>query len=148
MKDSQKEIDEIAAQVELAADVQAAEAAQEDKQNVEEMTEEELEKAAEEEAGSDHTLILSKTYKMDGKMIDRINFEGLEELKTKDLEYADRVIARMNHAPDDKFTDVLWNRMIAVRATGISGSFFNELSSRDMLGVVGVIRQFFLFGWE
>nr|DAX11274.1 MAG TPA: tail assembly chaperone protein [Bacteriophage sp.] len=148
MKDSQKEIDEIAAQVELAADVQAAEAAQEDKQNVEEMTEEELEKAAEEEAGSDHTLILSKTYKMDGKMIDRINFEGLEELKTKDLEYADRVIARMNHAPDDKFTDVLWNRMIAVRATGLSGSFFNELSSRDMLGVVGVIRQFFLFGWE
>ena len=140
MKDSQKEIDEIAAQVELAADVQAAEAAQEDKQNVEEMTEE--------EAGSDHTLILSKTYKMDGKMIDRINFEGLEELKTKDLEYADRVIARMNHAPDDKFTDVLWNRMIAVRATGLSGSFFNELSSRDMLGVVGVIRQFFLFGWE
>ncbi len=148
MKDSQKEIDEIAAQVELAADVQAAEAAQEDKQNVEEMTEEELEKAAEEEAGSDHTLILSKTYKMDGKTIDRINFEGLEELKTKDLEYADRVIARMNHAPDDKFTDVLWNRMIAVRATGLSGSFFNELSSRDMLGVVGVIRQFFLFGWE
>lgn len=148
MKDSQKEIDEIAAQVELAADVQAAEAAQEDKQNVEEMTEEELEKAAEEEAGSDHTLILSKTYKMDGKTIDRINFEGLEELKTKDLEFADRVIARMNHAPDDKFTDVLWNRMIAVRATGLSGSFFNELSSRDMLGVVGVIRQFFLFGWE
>ena len=148
MKDSQKEIDEIAAQVELAADVQAAEAAQEDKQNVEEMTEEELEKAAEEEAGSDHTLILSKTYKMDGKTIDRINFEGLEELKTKDLEYADRVIARMNHAPDDKFTDVLWNRMIAVRATGLSGSFFNELSSRDMLGVVGVIRQYFLFGWE
>lgn len=148
MKDSQKEIDEIAAQVEIAADVQAAEAAQEDKQNVEEMTEEELEKAAEEEAGSDHTLILSKTYKMDGKTIDRINFEGLEELKTKDLEYADRVIARMNHAPDDKFTDVLWNRMIAVRATGLSGSFFNELSSRDMLGVVGVIRQFFLFGWE
>ena len=43
MKDSQKEIDEIAAQVELAADVQAAEAAQEDKQNVEEMTEAELE---------------------------------------------------------------------------------------------------------
>ena len=85
---------------------------------------------------------------MDGKTIDRINFEGLEELKTKDLEYADRVIARMNHAPDDKFTDVLWNRMIAVRATGLSGSFFNELSSRDMLGVVGVIRQFFLFGWE
>lgn len=148
MKDSQKEIDEIAAQVELAADVQAAEAAQEDKQNVEEMTEEELEKAAEEEAGSDHMLILSKTYKMDGKTIDRINFEGLEELKTKDLEFADRVIARMNHAPDDKFTDVLWNRMIAVRATGLSGSFFNELSSRDMLGVVGVIRQFFLFGWE
>ena len=148
MKDSQKEIDEIAAQVELAANVQSMEAAQEDRQNEETMTEEELEKAAEEEVNSDHTLILSKKYNMDGKMIDRINFEGLEDLKTKDLEYADRVIARMNHAPDDKFTDVLWNRMIAVRATGLSSVFFNELSSRDMLGVVGVIRHYFLFGWE
>lgn len=150
MKDeSREEIDEIAEQIELAAEVQTAEARNDEEIHRQSLTDEEKEEQAIQEMDeNEHILILTKSYQFGGKTIDRIDLSGLENLTTKDLEYADRVIARMNHAPEDKFTDVLWNRMIAVRATGLSREFFAELSSRDMLAVVGTIRQYFLLGWE
>lgn len=149
-KDSQEEIDEIAAQVELAAEVQKAEADHDESEHEQELTDEEQqeEKAMQEAAEETHTLHLTKTYRVGNEEIDTIDFSGLEDLTTKDLEFADRVLARMNHAPDDKFTDSLWNRMIAVRATGLPSAFFTELSARDMLAVVGTQRRYFLLGWE
>lgn len=147
--ESQEEIDEIAEQIELAADIQTAEARNDEEMHRQSLTDEEKEEMAIQEMDeNEHILILTKSYHFGGKTIDRIDLSGLDNLTTKDLEYADRVIARMNHAPEDKFTDVLWNRMIAVRTTGLSREFFAELRSRDMLAVVGTIRQFFLIGWE
>lgn len=148
MRDSQEEIDEIARQVEAEAELQKMESAQ-DQENEEVKSEETREREAVEAANEEsHTLILTKTYNYDGKKIDRIDFDALNDLTTIDLEYADRIIARMQHSPEDKFTDILWNRMIATRATGLSSDFFKMLGSRDMLAVVSVIRRYFLLGWE
>ena len=95
-----------------------------------------------------HVLVLSREYAFDGKKVDRLDFSGLPELTTRDLEYADRIIARLQHDPADKYRDTLWAKYIAVRATEYPPEFFNSLNMRYMLGIVGTIRHYFLLGWE
>lgn len=111
-------------------------------------SEEEQEAEAVKAVENDHILILSREYSLDGKKIDRLDFSKLPDLTTRDLEYADRIVARLQHDPADKYRDTLWVKYIAVRATGLAPDFFNALSMRDMLGIVGVVRTYFLLGWE
>ena len=141
------EMQEIMDRAEMDATVEQAEQIrEEDNSSAESVDEQEAE--AVESVENNHVLILSKEYEFDGKKIDRLDFSQLPDLTTRDLEYADRILARLQHGPEDKFRDTLWAKYIAVRATGLVPDFFNGLSMRDMLGIVGIVRTYFLLGWE
>lgn len=133
-----------------SADVMAAADAASDLPDVPEeksaqAREQEAVAAAEQEDESE--VVFHRPYPMgDGKMVDRLDLSGLSNLTTKDGEYADRVLAKMDHAPQNKFADVLYCKHLAVRATGISLEFFNMLDLRDMLLIVARINYFFLYG--
>lgn len=141
------EMQEIMDRAEMDAAVEQAEQILEDKNSHEESVEEQETKAVE-SIENKHVLVLSKEYEFDGKKIDRLDFSKLPDLTTRDLEYADRILARIQHDPADKYRDTMWAKYIAVRATGYAPDFFNELAMRDMLGIVGTIRTYFLLGWE
>lgn len=141
------EMQEILDRAEMDATVEQAEQIREEENSHEESVEEQ-EAEAVENIENEHVLIFSKEYEFDGKKINRLDFSKLPYLTTKDLEYADRILARLNHDPADKFVDTMWAKYIAVRATGFVPDFFNALSMRDMLAIVGTIRTYFLLGWE
>ncbi len=141
------ELQEIMDRAEMDATVEQAEQIREEENSHEESVEEQETKAVE-SIENKHVLVLSKEYEFDGKKIDRLDFSKLPDLTTRDLEYADRIIARLQHDPGDKYRDTMWAKYIAVRATGYDPDFFNELSMRDMLGIVGTIRSYFLLDWE
>lgn len=141
------EMQEIMDRAEMDATVEQAEQIREE-ENSHEKSLGEQEAEAVENMEHEHILILSKEYDFDGKKIDRLDFSKLPDLTTRDLEYADRILARLQHDPGDKYRDTMWAKYIAVRATGYIPDFFNALSMRDMLGIVGVIRTYFLLDWE
>ena len=141
------EMQEIMDRAEMDATVEQAEQIREDDSSSAESVEEQEEKAVE-SIENGHVLVFSKEYEFDGKKIDRLDFSKLPDLTTRDLEYADRIIARLQHDPGDKYRDTMWAKYIAARATGYDPDFFNELSMRDMLGIVGTIRSYFLLDWE
>ena len=141
------ELQEIMDRAEMDAAVEQAEQNREENHSPEK-TVEQQETEAVESIHKDHVLVLSREYEFDGKKIDRLDFSKLPELTTRDLEYADRILARMQHDPGDKYRDTMWAKYIAVRATGYAPDFFNVLSMRDMLGIVGTVRTYFLFDWE
>lgn len=141
------ELQEIMDRAEMDATVEMAEQNREE-DNSPEKSAEQQEAEAVESINNDHVLVLSREYEFDGKKIDRLDFSKLPDLTTRDLEYADRILARLQHDPGDKYRDTLWAKYIAVRATGLVPDFFNGLSMRDMLGIVGVVRTYFLLGWE
>lgn len=147
MSNVKEDVIDIAEEIDMMASAQDVDVV---KENFDDhMSEDEKEKKAMNDVNDErYTLILSKEYIFENKKINKIDFSKLPELTTRDLEYADRVMARVQHAPNDKFSDTLWNKMIAIRATGYSIDFFNSLSSRDMLAVVGTVRRYFLLGWE
>lgn len=141
------ELQDIMNQAEMDAGYEQAEQAREEEEgHTESIEKQEAEAAA--DAEIDHVLILSREYEFDGKKIDRLDFSKLPDMTTRDMEYADRVLARLNHDPADKFRDTMWAKYIAVRATGYVPDFFDKLCMRDMLGIVGMIRTYFLLGWE
>lgn len=141
------EMQEIMDRAEMDAAVEQAKQIREE-ENFHEKSVEEQEKKVVESIENKHVLILSKEYEFDNKKIDRLDFSKLPDLTTRDLEYADRILARMQHDPADKYRDTMWAKYIAVRATGLVPDFFNGLSMRDMLGIVGIVRTYFLLGWE
>lgn len=142
-----QEIQEIMERAEMDALVEQNEQVQEDEKSYTQSAADQ-EAEAVEQIEKDPVLPLSKEYLFDGKKIDRIDFSSLPDMTTMDLEYADRILAHLQHNPADKYRDTLWVKYIAVRATGYTPEFFNKLSMRDMLGIVGIIRTYFLLGWE
>lgn len=141
------EMQEIMDRAEMDATVEQAEQIRKEENSHGESVENQETKAVE-SIENKHALVLSKEYEFDGKKIDRLDFSKLPDLTTRDLEYADRILANLQHDPGDKYRDTMWAKYIAVRATGLVPDFFNGLSMRDMLGIVGVVRTYFLLGWE
>lgn len=131
-----------------------------DDKNIITVTQETEEKAAL-EAASDNTqqieetkdifekipyiIPLSKTYDLEGKKIKEVDLSGLEDLTTADGEYIDRVMAKMNYHPRDKFRDITYTKHIAMRVTGLPIEFFNMLRWKDQQAITSRITVYFLF---
>ena len=125
------------------------------------MTEETEEKAAleaaadnsaKEETGNEdvnekipYIIPLSKTYDLEGKKIKEVDLSGLEDLTTADGEYIDRVIAKMNYHPRDKFRDITYTKHIAMKVTGLPIEFFNMLRWKDQQAITSRIAVYYLF---
>ena len=125
------------------------------------MTEETEEKAAleaaadnfaKEETGNEdvnekipYIIPLSKTYDLEGKKIKEVDLSGLEDLTTADGEYIDRVMAKMNYHPRDKFRDITYTKHIAMKVTGLPIEFFNMLRWKDQQAITSRITVYFLF---
>lgn len=88
---------------------------------------------------------LSKTYKFDGEEIREIDLSGLEDLTTADGEYVDRVMAKLNYHPRDKFRDITYTKHIAMRVTNLPIEFFNMLKWKDQQAITSRIGIYFLF---
>lgn len=88
---------------------------------------------------------LSQTYNFEGKQINEVDLSGLEDLTTADGEYIDRVMAKMNYHPKDKFRDITYAKHIAMRVTGLPVEFFNSLKWKDIQTVTSRISLYFLF---
>lgn len=133
-----------------------------DEKNLSSMTKETEEKAAleaaadnsvqEEETGNENVnekipyiVPLSKTYDLEGKKIKEVDLSGLEDLTTADGEYIDRVMAKMNYHPRDKFRDITYTKHIAMRVTGLPIEFFNMLRWKDQQAITSRITVYFLF---
>lgn len=105
------------------------------------------EKEAEEEAEKDgYQIALRKEYDWNGGKVKSLDLSGLEDLTAIDLEYVDRVLAKMRHFPGNKYQDTTYQKHIAMRATGMPVEFFNMLSLKDMLAIGGVVYTYFLLG--
>lgn len=87
---------------------------------------------------------LTKTYDLDGKKVSELDLSGLEDLTTTDAEYIERVMAKMNHHPINKFADTTYAKHIAMRVTGLPVEFFNALKWRDMRHIIARITVYFL----
>lgn len=88
---------------------------------------------------------LTKTYDLDGKKVSELDLSGLEDLTTTDAEYIERVMAKMNHHPINKFADTTYAKHIAMRVTGLPVEFFNALKWRDMRHIIARITVYFLY---
>lgn len=92
-----------------------------------------------------YTVPLSKEYKLDGEIIKEVDLSGLEDLTTIDGQELDRVMAKMNYRPKDKFRDILYTKHIAMRASGLPIEFFNSLSLKDMQAITSRVAVYFLY---
>lgn len=80
------------------------------------------------------------------KKIKSIDLSGLLDLTTIDAERFDRILIKTGHRPQNKFTDTTYCKHVAAHVTGLPVEFFNTLSMRDMLVVMGMVHNYFLFG--
>ncbi len=80
------------------------------------------------------------------KKIKSIDMSGLLDLTTIDAERFDRILIKTGHRPQNKFTDTTYCKHVAAHVTGLPVEFFNMLSIRDMLLVMGTVHNYFLFG--
>ena len=91
-----------------------------------------------------------KEYEFDNDVekqkIKSIDLSGLLELTTVDGEKFDRILVKLGHRPPNKFVDITYCKHVAMHVTNLPAEFFNMLSMRDMLQVVGVVHGYFLFG--
>lgn len=92
-----------------------------------------------------YTVLLSKTYDLDGKKISEIDLSGLEDLTTADGEYIERVMAKLNHTPTNKFMDLTYTKHIAMKVTGLPIEFFNALKWKDQQRITSRIAVYFLY---
>ncbi|MDE6054775.1 MAG: hypothetical protein K2G55_13675 [Lachnospiraceae bacterium] len=88
---------------------------------------------------------LSKTYQFEGESIKEVDLSGLEDLTTADGEYVDRVMAKLNYHPRDKYRDITYTKHIAMRATNLPIEFFNMLKWKDQQAITSRIGIYFLF---
>ena len=80
------------------------------------------------------------------KKIKSIDMSGLLDLTTIDAERFDRILIKTGHRPQNKFTDTTYCKHVAAHVTGLPVEFFNMLSMRDMMFVMGTVHNYFLFG--
>jgi hypothetical protein len=92
-----------------------------------------------------YTVKLSQTYNFEGKQISEVDLSGLEDLTTADAGYIDRVMAKLNYHPRDKFRDIVYTKHIAMKVTNLPIEFFNGLKWKDMQAVTSRIAIYFLF---
>lgn len=92
-----------------------------------------------------YVVALSQVYKLDGQEIKEVDLSGLEDLTTADGEYIDRVMAKMNYHPKNKFRDLTYTKHIAMRVTNLPIEFFNALKWKDQEAISSRIAIYFLF---
>ncbi|MBO5032146.1 MAG: phage tail assembly protein [Lachnospiraceae bacterium] len=92
-----------------------------------------------------YVITLSKTYKFEGEEINKVDLSGLEDLTTADGEYVDRVMAKMNYHPRDKFRDITYTKHIAMKVTNLPIEFFNALKWKDQQAITSRIAVYFLY---
>lgn len=78
--------------------------------------------------------------------ISTLDLSGLVDLTTIDGEYFDRVLIKLNHRPQNKFTDFTYCKHVAMHVTNRPAEFFNMLGIRDMMVVIALINHFFMYG--
>ncbi len=91
-------------------------------------------------------VLLEKEYEWNKEKITQLDLSGVQNLTTSDLEYADRVLELMRRNPKNKYMDTTYQKHVAMRITGLPAEFFNKLKLRDMLTIVAVLYNYFLFG--
>lgn len=92
-----------------------------------------------------YVINLSKTYNFGGKEIKSVDLSGLEDLTTADAEYIDRVMAKMNYHPRNKYNDITYTKHIAMRVTNLPIEFFNFLKWKDQQAITSRIAIYFLY---
>lgn len=92
-----------------------------------------------------YVIPLSKTYELEGESINEIDLSGLEDLTTADGEYIDRVMAKLNYHPRDKFRDITYTKHIAMRVTNLPIEFFDKLKWKDQQAITARIGVYFFF---
>lgn len=92
-----------------------------------------------------YIIALSKSYKFEGAEINKVDLSGLEDLTTADGEYIDRVMAKMNYHPRDKFRDITYTKHIAMKVTNLPIEFFNALKWKDQQAITSRIAVYFLY---
>lgn len=88
---------------------------------------------------------LSKVYDLEGQKITEVDLSGLEDLTTADAEYIDRVMAKLNHYPKNRFHDITYTKHIAMRVTNLPIEFFNTLKWKDQQAITSRIAIYFLY---
>lgn len=73
-----------------------------------------------------------------------IDMSGLVDLTTIDGEVFDRVLVKRQHMPPNKFTDILYCKVVAWKVTGLPIEFFDMLDMRDMLRITAMVHHHFL----
>ena len=141
-----EEMDELMEEAELKAE---SDMLQEDTVSDEPMSEKEAIEAVKQEENEDqYTVNFLQPYHFEGRTISSVDMRDLDNLTTRDMEVFDRILAKMQHSPADKYRDTTYTKHIAVRVTGLPIEFFNQLKARDMLLVTARVYSYFLYGWE
>ena len=105
----------------------------------------------EEEKENPYLVEFSREYKWlneKGEMekIASLDLSGLVDLSTIDGEYFDRILIKLGHRPQNKFTDFTYCKHVAMKVTNLPAEFFNMLGIRDMMMVIALINHFFMYG--
>lgn len=111
----------------------------------EKKSEADIEKELEDEENKYEVEFL-KEYEWEGKKISKLDMSDMCDLTCYDGEYFDRVLARLEHAPANKFKDTTYARLVAQKVTGLPMEFFQKLNIRDMNTLVAKVYIFFLLG--
>ena len=104
-----------------------------------------------EEEENPYLIEFSRKYKWlneKGEMenISTLDLSGLVDLSTIDGEYLDRILIKLGHRPQNKFTDFTYCKHVAMKVTNRPAEFFNMLGIRDMMMVIALINHFFMYG--
>lgn len=105
------------------------------------MSEENKTEVVSEEKETD--LVLSKSYKFEGKTYDKIDFSGMEDITGKDMIEASRYMKRIGMSDSDEEMQLPYALYIAAKAAQMPMEFFEILKPYDTLKVKGRVLRFF-----
>ncbi len=86
-----------------------------------------------------------KPYTFEGKTYTEIDLSPITGFNTRDMQAIETAFAKTRHAPEKKWFDVLYMKIIAMRATGLPVEFFDGMLMKDFLEIEARIRAYFLF---
>ena len=93
----------------------------------------------------EYKVTFKKPYTFGDETVKELDLSRLYDLTTIDAQEVDRVMNRLNHTiRGSKFADTLYVKHIAMRATGYSADFFNQLKWSDMEEIKSKIMLFFM----
>lgn len=89
-------------------------------------------------------LMLKRPFEFEGKKIDKIDLNGLEDLTGKTMRKIDKIFRSTGGTTFSKEVDSYYLQLVAMEATGLPLEFFDKLHVKDVTALELKVRNFLI----